>query len=211
MRRDAFVDRAAAGRALAAALERLDLIAPVVLALPRGGVVVAAEVARVLDAPLDVLVVRKIGHPRQPELGLGAVAEDGEPVFDEQGLRYAGLTPEALSEVVAREQLECRRRVDAYRRGRAGPVVLGRDVVLVDDGIATGVTATAGLRLLRQRGPSRLVLAAPVGARDAVQQLSSVADDTVVLLSPRRFGAVSQFYEHFGQTGDDEVVRLLRR
>jgi len=204
-----FTDRVDAGRRLGAAVAALDLPEPLVLGLPRGGVVVAAEVARELAAPLDVIVVRKLGHPRQPELGLGAVAEDGEPVFDAAGLRVSGLTPDDLTDVVAREQTECRRRVAAYRGDRAAPTVAGRTVVLVDDGIATGVTALAALELLSRRAPDRLVMAAPVGARDAVRRLGAVADEVVVPLTPARFGAVSQFYDWFDQTSDAEVVRLL--
>lgn len=209
MRHDPFPDRIAAGRELGAAVARLGLADPLVLGLPRGGVVVAAEVARALGAELDVLVVRKIGHPHQPELGVGAVAEEGEPAYDAEGLRRTGLVAADLDAVVAAEQAECRRRVAAYRGSRPAPAVAGRDVVLVDDGIATGVTALAALHLLRGRGPARLVMAAPVGARDALARVSEVADDVVVLVTPHRFAAVSQWYDWFDQTSDDEVVALL--
>lgn len=181
-----------------------------VLGLPRGGVVVAVGVAEALQVPVDVLVVRKLGHPRQPELGLGAVAEDGEPVFDDEGLRLAGLTAGDLSEVVATERAECRRRMAAYRGDRPPPEVSGRTAVVVDDGIATGMTALAALALLRRRGARRLVLAAPVASKDATRRLLPVADDLVLLVVPQRFGAVSRFYLSFDQTSDAEVSGLLR-
>jgi len=209
MRRDAFVDRAAAGRELAAALETLDLRAPVVLGLPRGGVVVAAEVARVLATTLDVLVVRKVGHPQQPELGLGAVTEDGEAFLDEEALRHNRLRPADLAGVVAAEQAECRRRTAAYRGDRPAAEVSGRTALVVDDGVATGVTALAALAMLRRQGASRLVFAAPVGPADSVQRLREMADDVVVPWVPHPFGAVSRFYGRFEQTSDAEVRRLL--
>jgi putative phosphoribosyl transferase len=204
-----FTDRATAGRRLGALLADLALDQPLVLGLPRGGVVVAAEVARSLGVDHDVLVVRKIGHPMQPELGLGAVAESGDPVLDEEGLRHAGLTPADLEHVVRAEQEECRRRVAAYRGDRPAPAVSGRTVVLVDDGVATGVTALAAAGLLRRAGVARLVLAAPVASRQALDRLEELTDDTVVPVVPEWFGAVSRFSEHFGQTTDEEVVRLL--
>lgn len=205
-----FADRTAAGRELGAELARRGLDGvPVVLGLARGGVEVAVEVARALDAELDVLVVRKVGHPLQPELGLGALAEDGEPVFDETGLARTGLDEDDLAEIVAAERAEARRRVEVYRGGRPPVEVTGRPVVLVDDGIATGVSARAGLRSLRSRKPSRLVLAVPVASAEALEQLAADADEEVALLVPRRFGAVSQWYERFDQTTDAEVVALL--
>lgn len=205
-----FADRTAAGRELGAELARRGLDGvPVVLGLARGGVEVAVEVARALDAELDVLVVRKVGHPLQPELGLGALAEDGEPVFDETGLARTGLDEDDLAEIVAAERAEARRRVEVYRGGRPPVDVAGRPVVLVDDGIATGVSARAGLRSLQSREPSRLVLAVPVASAEALEQLAGDADEEVALLVPRRFGAVSQWYERFDQTTDAEVVALL--
>lgn len=207
-----FADRAAAGRELAAELAKHETDgSPVVLGLARGGMEVAAEVARALDAELDVLVVRKVGHPLQPELGLGALAEDGEPVFDETGLARTGLDEDDLAEVVAAERAEARRRVEVYRRGRPPVDVTGRPVVLVDDGVATGVSARAALRALRARHPSRLVLAVPVAAGEALKQLAADADEEVALLVPSRFGAVSQWYERFDQTSDAQVVALLAR
>lgn len=211
MQHPPFPDRAAAGRRLGDLLAPLALEDPLVLGLPRGGVVVAVGVARALQVPVDALVVRKLGHPRQPELGLGAVAEDGEPVFDDEGLRLSGLTPGDLADVVAAERAECRRRMAAYRGDRPPPDVSGRTAVVVDDGIATGMTALAALALLRRQGARRLVLTAPVASKEATRRLLPVADDLVLLVVPQRFGSVSRFYGTFDQTSDDEVGRLLSR
>jgi len=204
-----FSDRCAAGRALADQLARRRLADAVVLGLPRGGVVVAAPVAHSLNADLDVLVVRKLGHPWRPELGLGAIAEDGDPVYDDAGLAVMGLSRLDLAEVVAAERAECLRRITAYRGDRPTSQVAHRTVVVVDDGIATGATARAALLALRARGAARLVLATPVASDAALTELEKVADDVVALLVPQQLGAVSRWYKHFDQTEDDEVVRLL--
>ncbi|HUK72467.1 MAG TPA: phosphoribosyltransferase family protein [Streptosporangiaceae bacterium] len=213
-----FDDRRVAGRSLAAALRRrfaapdgrLTLERPVVLALPRGGVAVAFEVARDLGVPLDVLVTRKIGHPDQPELGVGALAEGGAPVYDDGMLREFGLKKEDLADVVARERAELARRVEVYRDGKPPPDVRGRSVILVDDGLATGVTARAALRALRAARPARTLLAVPVGSPGSAAALSAEADDVVALALPRGFRAVGEWYASFGQLTDDDVLRLLR-
>jgi putative phosphoribosyl transferase len=212
-----FSDRRAAGRALAVALRRrftgpdgkLTLDEPIVLALPRGGVAVAYEVARNLGAPLDLLVTRKIGHPAQPELGVGAIAEVGDPVYDDTLLRELGISREELAGVVARERAELARRVKVYRGGRPAPDVAGRCVILVDDGLATGVTARAALRALRDSNAARAVLAVPVGSPDSVAALAAAADDLVVLATPRGFRAVGEWYASFGQLSDADVLHLL--
>lgn len=209
-----FRDHRHAGRELAGKLLELsadgDITDPVVLALPRGGVPVAAEAARALGAPLDVLVVRKIGVPGHPETGVGAVAGDGPPVFDRRALETLGLAEEELAGDVTRERAELRRREDLYRRGLPAPAVEDRSVIVVDDGLATGVTARAALRSLRARNPARLLLAVPVCAPQSAQDLRQEADDLVCLHQPDPFRAVGEWYEEFAQVTDDEVVATLR-
>ncbi|MCE6998933.1 phosphoribosyltransferase [Saccharothrix sp. S26] len=204
-----FADRSDAGRVLARALADRTWTDPLVLGLARGGVPVAFEVASALDGELGVAVARKIGAPGRPEYGIGAVTADGEPIFDEDALRVLGLTTGDLAERCAAERQEARRRLELYRDG---PVRLeGRDVLVVDDGLATGVTARAALREARGGRPRRLVLAVPVGAADSVRALEADAD-LVVCPHPRTdFRAVGRFYAHFDQTTDDQVVDLLRR
>ncbi|QKV98874.1 phosphoribosyltransferase [Streptomyces sp. NA02536] len=210
-----FRDRRQAGRELAARLrERRDegaLPDPVVLALPRGGVAVAAEVARALDAPLDVLVVRKIGAPFHEEFGVGAMAGDGVPVVDEDSLLRLGLSESDLAAVVARERAELRRREERYRQGRPPPDTRGRTVIVVDDGLATGSTARAALRALRARDPGRLVLAVPVGAAEGLALMRSEADEVLCLHEPAAFMAVGQWYEEFDQLTDEDVLDALHQ
>jgi predicted phosphoribosyltransferase len=210
-----FYDHRQAGEELALRLlERAgdgDLTDTVVLALPRGGVPVAAEVARALKAPLDVLVARKIGAPGSPEVGIGAIAGEDPPVFDSRALRMLGLTEEDLAADVARERTELHRREALYRDGRPALDVEGRTVILVDDGLATGVTARAALRLLRSRRPARLVLAVPVCAPEAAREIGREADDLVCLHGPSAFRSVGEWYEEFAQISDNEVISTLRR
>lgn len=209
-----FRDREEAGRLLAEELIRRLGARPsdvVVLALPRGGVPVAYYVARALDAPLDVFLARKLGAPMHPELGMGALSEGGLRLLDPAIVRLVGATPAQIERVAEREEAELRRRVARYRGGRALPDVRGKVVVLVDDGIATGGTARAALRDLRQRGPARLLLAAPVGARDARASLLSEADDVVCLATPAWFQAIGEWYDDFHQLEDADVIELLER
>ncbi|MGW1024628.1 phosphoribosyltransferase [Streptomyces sp. NPDC002577] len=210
-----FRDRREAGQILAERLRVLQekgaLPEPVVLALPRGGVIVADEVARALQAPLDVLVARKIGAPFQPELGVGAIADDDAPLFDKRTLDQLGLTEAELAPVVAREREELRRREELYRQGRPAPELEGHTAVVVDDGVATGVTARAALRSLHQQHPERIALAVPVCSPEAFSLLRHEADDVVCLDRPSPFTAVGLWYEDFEQVTDDDVLAVLRR
>ncbi|MGW0700257.1 phosphoribosyltransferase [Streptomyces sp. NPDC002867] len=187
-----------------------DVSDAVVLALPRGGVPVAAEIARALKAPLDVVVARKIGAPGHPETGIGAIAGEDPPVYDRRALEMLGLTEDDLAADVARERSELHRREELYRRGRPALAVEGRTVILVDDGLATGLTARAALRRLRSGNPARLILAVPVCAPQAAASVREDADDLVCLHQPSSFRAVGKWYEEFAQVSDDEVVSTLR-
>lgn len=204
-------DRVDAGRRLAALVEQLELADPVILGLPRGGVPVAFEVSERLGAPLDVVVVRKVGAPRQPELAIGAVAEDDEVLIDDAAARAVGADRATIDELVSRERLQMTQGVARFRNGRALPALGGRDVVVIDDGLATGLTARVALRVARRHGPRTLMLAVPVGAMDSVGGLREVADDVICVLTPSRFLAVGLWYQRFGQTSDEEVLSLLSR
>jgi len=203
-----FRDRHDAGRQLASALERYRG-APdvVVLGVPRGGVVVAAEVARALALPLDIVVTRKIGAPGNPEYAVAAVDGDGAVLIG-----FAGGLPDGyLERTGVAEQTEIARRVAAYRAGRPAVALAGKTAVVVDDGIATGLTLSAAVAYLRRHGVKRVVVAAPVAAPDSAARLRREADDVVTLAEPAGFSAVGQFYERFDQTSDGEVVALLQR
>jgi putative phosphoribosyl transferase len=202
-------DREAAGRQLAERLAALAAERPVVLALPRGGVPVAAEIARRLGAPLDVLIVRKIGAPGNPEYGLGALAEGGVRLLDETRIRDAGLRPIDLESTIARESAELARRAVAYRAERAPIVVAGRTVILVDDGVATGATLEAAIRSVRSREPRRVVVALGVGPPETIARLRRLADAVEVLLEPETFLAVGEWYRVFDQVSDATVRHLL--
>jgi predicted phosphoribosyltransferase/dienelactone hydrolase len=204
-----FRDRRDAGDRLAGLLTHLAPQHPIVLALPRGGVPVAARVASLLEAPLDILVVRKLGLPSHPELAMGAIGEDGARVLERTVLEAAAVTPQQLARVEADERAEIERRAHRYRDGRPAVPIAGRVVVIVDDGIATGSTALAAIQIARHRGAARVVLAAPVAAAETARELASVVDELICVATPADFVAVGQFYENFSQTSDEEVTALL--
>ncbi|MBF6352987.1 phosphoribosyltransferase [Nocardia higoensis] len=206
-----FDDRRDAGRRLAERLEYLREEDVVVVGLPRGGVPVAYEVARALDAPLDVIVVRKLGVPYQPELAFGAIGEDDVLVINDVVVAYAKLTREEMSTVERRERDELARRAERLRRAHPRVPLSGRTVLIVDDGIATGATARAACQVAWAQGAQRVVLAVPVAPRDTLAVLADESDEVVCLEVPVWFGAVGSWYRRFGQVSDSEVVELLRR
>jgi putative phosphoribosyl transferase len=207
-----FRNRAEAGRLLAAELARLQLVDPVVLALPRGGVPVAAEVARVLHAPLDLLMVRKIGAPQQPELAVAAVVEGEQPeiVIDDETLLMTGASRAYVADEAKRQLKEIERRREVYLGAAVRERIAGRTAVVVDDGMATGTTVRAALKALARMKPLRRVLAVPVAPASVVAALRGEVDDLVCLSQPTFFHAVGAHYADFRQVEDDEVVALLR-
>ena len=205
-----FPNRCAAGRELAAALVPLGLQHPIVLGLPRGGVPVAYEVAHLLSAPLDVLVVRKVGAPDQPELAIGAVGAAGVVVADEATMALVGVGPDEFAALARHEQLEVERRERLFREGLPPLELRGRHAILVDDGLATGATMRAAVEVARKLGAAEVVVAVPVGAPEACAKLAQRADRVVCLFEPDAFVAVGYWYEDFAQTDDAEVRRLLR-
>ncbi len=206
-----FADRTAAGRQLAARLHELPAGQVVVLGLPRGGVPVAYEIAIAIGAPLDVIVVRKLGVPFQPELGMGAIGEAGARVISSEVIRLAGVTERELATVEARERAELDRRARRYRGSRPPLPLDGKIAVIVDDGIATGSTARAACQIARARGAARVVLAVPVAPPGFTERIGTDADDFVCLETPEPFYSIGQFYDDFSPTGDDEVVACLKR
>ena len=207
-----FKDREDAGRRLAERLVRYREEDPVVLALPRGGVPVAYEVSRALRAPLDVFLSRKLGAPGREEFGIGAVAQGGVLVLNERAVETLKVPEEYIERTAKEETEEIERRLRLLRgEGRHDPEVRGRTAILVDDGIATGVTAWAAIEALRQRNPRRLVLAVPVCAKQTAETFRSEVDELVCLEAPSDLMAVGLWYQHFEQTSDEEVVELLER
>jgi putative phosphoribosyl transferase len=204
-----FEDRVDAGRQLAERLAPYAEERPVVFALPRGGVPVGAEVSRSLGAPLEVIVSRKLGAPGQPEFGIGAVTPSGVRVLNERAVRALGIEEDYLEMISARELAEAERRLKLFRGDRPYPDLERRTAILVDDGLATGVTARAALLALRRMNPRRLVLAVPVCALQTAELLRPEADDLICLLAPANLEAVGLWYRNFEQTSDEEVVRLL--
>jgi predicted phosphoribosyltransferase len=205
-----FVDRSDAGRRLAAELLDKREERPVVVALPRGGVPVAREVAAALDAPLEILAVCKLGAPHNPEYGIGAVTEDGTGLIDSEAIAILGINSSTVEAIRERETAELHRRVLAYRDSRPPIDLRDRTVIVVDDGVATGVTDTAALRAVRRQGPRRIVLAVPVCSADSLRRLREEADEIVCLQAPELLYGVGQWYQDFSQVSDEEVVASLR-
>ncbi len=208
-----FKDRSEAGRKLAAALAGFKDQHPVILALPRGGVPVAAEVAAVLNAPLDLILVRKIGVPFQPELAMGAVVDGGTPIIvrNEDVIRLAGIDEAEFKAICDSELAEIERRRQRYLGSRERADVSGRTAIVIDDGVATGATTRAALRATRLRKPKKLVLAVPVAPTDNLAALRHDADEVICLEDYEFFGAIGLYYADFNQVADEEVIELLRR
>jgi len=208
-----FIDRMDAGRQLAKALARYKAQRPVVLALPRGGVPVAAEVATAFDAPLDLILVRKIGVPFQPELAMGAVVDGGKPVIvrNEDVISLTGVSEQEFKATCDQQLAEIERRRKLYLGGRPHPQIAGRTVIVVDDGIATGATTRAALQAIRMRKPSKLVLAVPVAPTESLKELRGEADEIICLEDYEDFGAIGLFYSDFHQVSDTEVIEILAR
>ncbi len=205
-----FADRVDAGRRLAPRLQHLRGENVVVLGLPRGGVPVAAEAALALGAPLDVIMVRKLGVPSQPELAMGAIGEGGVRVLVPETVLRAGVTEDALADVERRERIELERRAQRFRGDRTRLSLIGRTVVVIDDGIATGSTARAACQVARVQGATRVVLAVPVAPFDWSRDLHDVADELIALVTPRLLRAIGGWYTDFSQSTDEEVVACLR-
>lgn len=211
MRYSRFTDRRPAGRMLANALrEAADGRYDLVLALPRGGVPVAYEVALALRMPLDLFLVRKLGVPGQAELAMGAIAEDGRIILDQELIDEAGIGQDALESVIAEERLELLHRERLYRAARPNHEIRGKNVVLVDDGIATGATMRVAVTSVRAHEPAAITVAVPVGAPDTVESLARIADRVVCLIRPARLDSIGRWYRNFQQTSDEEVCFLLK-
>lgn len=208
-----FRDRSDAGRRLAKALSSYKGRHPVVLALPRGGVPIAAEVAAALDAPLDLILVRKIGVPTQPELAMGAVVDGAAPILvrNEEVIELSGTTADEFDAACASELEEIERRRQLYIGDRARAEIAGHVVIVIDDGIATGATTRAALQAIRNRKPKELVLAVPVAPPDTIAKLRGEVDALICLETPKLFGAIGYFYRDFRQVSDQEVVAILER
>ncbi|MGQ0848828.1 MAG: phosphoribosyltransferase [Actinomycetota bacterium] len=206
-----FADRVQAGDRLADRLTHLAAKDPVVLGLPRGGVIVADRVADALHAPLDVVLVRKLGVPFQPELAMGAIGEDGVRVLEDGVVASAGLRPDDIERVESRERLELERRSRRYRAVRPALSLTGRTALIVDDGIATGATVRAACQVVRALGAAEVVVATPVAPPDVIPRLETVADLVICLATPIPFYAIGAFYQDFSATTDDEVVAVLKK
>jgi putative phosphoribosyl transferase len=204
-----FVDRIDSGKRLAYALKNFSGKKGIVLAIPRGGVVVGYMIAKTLNLPLDVIIPRKIGAPDNPELAIGAVAEDGTTILDETLIKYLGVSREYIIEETERQKQEIKRRLKLYRQDTSYPDLKGLDVIVVDDGIATGSTMKAALASVKNRGAASITVAVPVGPPSTIKELEKMADQVVCIHTPEFFQAIGEFYKDFNQTSDEEVIDLL--
>ena len=204
-----FVDRIDAGNRLASVLKDFSGKKGIVLAIPRGGVVVGSVIAKSLNLPLDVIIPRKIGAPDNPELAIGAVAEDGTAILDNHLIKYLGVDLEYVKEETEGQKKEIERRLKLYRQDISYPILKGLDVIVVDDGIATGSTMKAALASVKNRGAASITVAVPIGPPSTIEELNKIADRVVCLYTPEYFQAIGQFYKDFSQTTDEEVIKLL--
>jgi putative phosphoribosyl transferase len=205
-----FTDRQHAGKLLGNQLRQLQLDNVLILALPRGGVPVAVEIAAELKAPLDVLIVRKIGHPYNPELAMGAICEEEEPHFNEALLAQMNLDPDDLERAILLEQTNIARQTELFRQGHEFPDVRDKTIIIVDDGLATGATMSAAVKYLRKKGAAKIIVAAPVGAISSAQAVGRLADQVVILENREVLLSVSRWYEDFPQVSDHQVISLLK-
>jgi predicted phosphoribosyltransferase len=204
-----FVDRVDAGKRLASVLKNFSGKKGIVLAIPRGGVVVGYVIAKTLNLPLDIIIPRKIGAPNNPELAIGAVAEDGTAILDQNLIKYLGVSREYVIEETESQKKEIRRRLKLYKQDASYPNLKGLDVIVVDDGIATCSTMKAALASVKNRGASSITVAVPVGPPSTIEELEKMADRVVCLYTPEFFQAIGEFYKDFSQTSDEEVIGLL--
>ncbi len=205
-----FKDRVDAGKQLASELKDFSSKKGIVLAIPRGGVVVGYAIAKALNLPLDLIIPRKIGAPDNPELAIGAVAEDGTAILDQGLINYLDVSREYIKEETERQKQEIRRRLKLYRQDSSYPNLKGLDVIVVDDGIATGSTMKAALASVKNRGAASVTVAVPVGPPSTIQELNKIADRVVCPYTPEYFQAIGQFYIDFSQTSDEEVIKIMR-
>lgn len=206
-----FANRVEAGKRLASELENLIGKNAIVLAIPRGGVVVGYEIAKAFNVPLDVIIPRKIGAPNNPELAIGAMTEDGTIILDKNLVSYLGVSQDYVREASEQQKNEIERRLQLYRGNVPYPNLRGKDVIIVDDGIATGSTMKAALASVKNRGAKMVIVAVPVGPPSTIEELKKQADEVVCPFTPEYFQAIGQFYVDFEQTTDEEVIQLLKK
>jgi predicted phosphoribosyltransferase len=204
-----FKDRQQAGEKLAAALTKYRAKKPLILGIPRGGIIVAYEIAKALNAPLDIIVARKLASPSQPEYAIGAIAPGGIKILNSEAVQYFGLDKHDLDEIITQEKQELERRMQIYRAGKKALNVKNKTVIIVDDGLATGLTAKAAVRSVKALGAREVILAVPVAAADTAADICQEVDELICLSTPSYFGAVGQFYKNFPQTTDEEVSDIL--